>query len=405
MKAAPKGAAFLLLSSIVPRGTNERRCIGGIMRLFVMMLFSGGLLVACAAAGNPTPSAPVVINRSANDADIRALDFIPEAWRDRVRPVRSVRLSDHCADLREINATPPGTTRQAFLYQCSSVPQFVLGGEEILHWLDATSLEEISATRLASMFWRSQIALRDGEAFAYFEGTPIRLLSSSGQFTDLPHPASLGRDWSRDLSPAGRFFLRMTRTEFVIIDGQSNDIAFRTETNAPYYLVRQASSGLQLVGSRRTPDCVSLPSCPSEVIVLDSATREVHRIAVPNGVGAVVPRPYGERQVIVTTEPPSPGTPRGIALIDLDRLAVVWSGATLDTPPAHAFMCGPLEFEGDSRDFRLALHVSLNGSGFVLESTEGQAPTRCAVTGDGRHLAVVSPPFIHVYEINARRSD
>jgi hypothetical protein len=373
---------------------------GKVMRA-LLTLFLSSLLVACAAAGDPSLPPTAADNRSASDVEVQALGFIPEAWRERIRPIRSVRLSERCVDLREINATPAGTTHQAFLYQCSSVPQFVMGGEEVLHWLDASTLEEVSATPLPHMFWRSQIALRDGEAFAYFEGTPIQLLSSSGQFTYLPRPANLAVDWSRDLSPAGRFFLRMTRTEFVIIDGQSNDIAFRTEANAPYYLVRQAASGLQLVGSRRTSDCVSSASCPSEVIVLDSTTREVHRIAVPNGVGAVVPRPYGERQVIVTTEPPSPGTPRGIAVIDLDRLAVVWSGAALDTPPAHAFMCGPLEFEGDSRDLSLALHVSLNGSGFVLESVEGQGPTRCAVTGDGSRLAVVSPPFIHIYEINA----
>lgn len=366
------------------------------MRAFVTLII-GVLLAACSTVNPPADlttnsSTPITENAS-------AIGFIPAGWRERVRLVGSVRLGDHCVDLREISGTPPAAARQAFLYQCSSAPQFALG-DETLHWLDGNSLEEVSATALPHMFWRSSIAVLNGDAFASFDGPDIRLLSSDGQFSNLPRPTGTETTWSRDLSPSGRFFLRMTRTEFLVIDGSSNNVVFRTPTNAPYYLVRQSGSGLQLVGSNRQPDCASSTTCPSDVIVLDSSTGEIHRIAVPNGVGAVVPRPYGERQVIVATEPPTPGTPRGVAIIDLDRLAVVWSGPMLEAPPANAFMCGPLEFEGESRDLTLALHVSLNGSGFVLQRGESVAPTRCAVTGDGRRLAVVSPPFMHVYEIN-----
>lgn len=149
------------------------------------MFFLGTLLVACAAAADPMAPPPSPGDRFTTGGNAQAIEFIPEDWRDRIRPIRSVRLSDACADLREIGGTPAGTARQAFLYQCGSVPQFAMGGEQALHWLDANSLEEISTTVLPHMFWRSQIALRDGQAFAYFEGAPIHLLSSSGHVTYL----------------------------------------------------------------------------------------------------------------------------------------------------------------------------------------------------------------------------
>ncbi|MBI3675263.1 MAG: hypothetical protein HY243_01430, partial [Proteobacteria bacterium] len=229
-----------------------------------------------------------------------AESFIPEIWHHRIRPLRTVRLDASCVDLREINGTPRSAAEQAFVFQCGSVPWNAMGGAQVLGWVSAKTLKETTATTLPDVFWRGDFAIRDDKAFASFESTfDIKLLSSSGKFLTVPELPSIKSSWSRDLAPSGRFMLRMNMSEFIVLDVQTITAAFRTAATAAYYLVRETAGGtLQLVGSGREPEC-DADTCVPEVFVLDARTKQVHHIPIPNGVGFVVPRSYGDRQVLV----------------------------------------------------------------------------------------------------------
>jgi hypothetical protein len=303
-------------------------------------------------------------------------------------------------DLREITGTPPGAADQAFVFQCSTAPSFTIG-DLSMHWVSAATLTETKVIALSGMIWHGALVLRGDKAFAYFPSTDnSTLLSNTGALSALlpsPWPSFV---WRGDVSPDGRDLLWLVgdqSDEYAVLDTTSGAVRFRTKEHGAYYLVHEtAGHVIQLVGSA----CPQPAPCSPEIMVLNAATGQVAHIPIPGGVGYVVPRAYGDRQVIVDTKSPAPGQPEGVAIVDLDSLKVVWSGPIPDASPSHTPMCGPLPFEGESHDLRLPLHVSFGGEGFVLQAPPRQAPTRCAITGDGRRLMVVAPPFLHFYAID-----
>jgi hypothetical protein len=181
----------------------------------------------------------------------------------------------------------------------------------------------------------------------------------------------------------------------------------------------------------------------TELVTIDARSGRERRLRLENAQRFAQPMPWGSGQAIVTLQRPQPAasdTPPTVetfssveefeasrqrtqqgardvaaegqssAIIDLETMQVEWTGPQAEAPPPRVgYRCGgpfragrmrpPTRFMGIGSEPRHALNTAAGA--FVLETPERAAAASCAITGDGEHLVVVAPPFVHHYAIAA----
>ncbi len=378
-----------------------------------------------------------------------AIDFIPEPWRSRVRPIRSARMPSQCGEIaRQIAATPAQSEPQAFVILCEPSRSMTFSrGEGVLNWLSGSDLSLLASTASPDRIWDGMIAVRDGAPYALFnarsggQATGV-LVSTGGRVEVLPSGGLVGA--LNAVSPSGRYAMRHRLSEVEVIDLETGAIVFRRAPPPPaaggrtareqFGYLAERGGQLELVGFRTPLQCNPQGPCPGQVLVIDVRTSRERLIPLERLDATASIRAHGAHQAFVEFRPalPPPSADTGVesyasveewraaqqreraenrgataslrhaALIDLDTSRVVWSGPAEQAPSlAGQMQCARSQlglFQGDG-SMEPTLTVRVGEGSFVLAKQRWRSPTACAASADGSRLVVAALPFLHLYEL------
>lgn len=387
---------------------------------------------------------------SARGVSREAEQFIPEAWRGRVRALRSVRMDDFCGD-PSFTPTPAGARPAAFIVSCSDSTRYPLNRreqqEERIRWLADDTLAQLADLRMPRPYWRGQVAVRGGVAQAMFQSTDgedltLIFLNADGSVSVMTTAG--GEAMINALSASGRYALRYSGGEPQVLDLETNTVLYRHESQGPpeagalrrrqmrFAFIAEPGNGQVLAVGYDW----NVENDANELVAVDVRSGRVHRLTVPNAMPHVVPQAWGADQALVTLQRPQPVEPptavenyrtveeyeaarertrrdrqpvapqaHMVSLIDLTTMRVEWTGAFAEAPPPRrGHRCGMTgRFGGLDFDYtgipEAALQVVTTAGAFDLKVGQRGAAHSCAISGDGEHLVIVASPFVHHYAV------
>lgn len=381
-----------------------------------------------------------------------AEQFIPEAWRGRVRALRSVRMDDFCG-APTFTPTPAGARPAAFVVSCSDSTRYPFGrreqAEERIRWLADDTLAQIADLRTPRPYWRGQVAVRGGVAQAMFQSTDgedlsLIFLNADGGVSVMTTPG--GETIINSLSPSGRYALRYLGAEAQVLDLETNTVLYRHERPAPpapgtprtrqtrfAYIAEPGNGQVLAVGYDW-----SLDNEGSVLVVIDARTGRTQRLDLQNTIEHMLPTAWGDDQALVTfQQPPAAAAPTTVenysnveeyeaarerarrerrptepgaqlvGIVDLTNMRLEWTGAFADVPPPRrghrcgvATRFGYMDYDMPA-SARPGAQVATTGGTFALKVGQRGLAQSCAISGDGEHLVIVAPPFVHHYAVSA----
>jgi hypothetical protein len=342
-----------------------------------------------------------------------ATEMIQSNWRERVRPIRSMRLP---CDQGTPLATPIGANVEAFAVVCGS-GQFA----DRVVWLDANTGDVIGdAPFRAGNVDDARVLVRNGHAFV----PDMRSRRGQLQMIDVSGAIDLYRpvDWTQpelaiaDISPSGRFVALRGSAEDVstiaLVDLDEGRIVWeRDGFNREYRMTMSQTENFAFLWEQRgrvVPVLLRRNGCrdtrctESALVLVDVEHSSERVIALPRPMARNA-RLYGDENAIVYFDAEGVERPPVVAAVvslgSENQLQLVRYQEQRPMPTARA-LCGTREIVTGPSAARFAAIASLAAGSFEIA-----APARsslwpdCAISASGERLLVVARPFAHLYSI------
>jgi hypothetical protein len=343
-----------------------------------------------------------------------ATQMIQSDWRERVRPLRSMRID--CDDATPL-AAPHGANRTDFALVCG----FGQFAQRVI-WLRSEDGEQIADTPFsAGNVDRARLLVQNERLFVpdmRSRNGELRMVDTSGAIERYrPAQWTLPELTIADISPSGRFVALRADAEDIrsiyVVDLNADRIVWHREGfNRDYRMTTPQTENFAFLWERdrqvvpvlvRRNECEDIRCGQSNLVLVDVANNGERVISLPRAMARTA-RLFGDHTAMVyfdNVEGDRPAIVQAvIALAGSAPPQLVRYGKQEPMPMGNA-LCAPRQIVTGPSAIRFAAIASVADGSFEISAPErnGFSP-KCAVSADGRRLLVVAPPFAHLYSID-----